>query len=304
MRYATAAAFRHALEQRLLQETAQQQHASPARLRKLVVFDRLLARLLVVAPDRWVVKGGVALELRLGNRARTTKDLDLARQDGEEYATADLIRAQEIDLADFFGFRIERRGDLDEAREGAAVGYHVLAELAGRPFETVIIDINTSDPFVATPDRLKGPDLLGFAGFAPIAVPALPLEQHLAEKVHAYTRTYGAGHRSSRVKDLVDIVLIRSVATFAGGRLRSALDLTFATQGTHPIPAAVPPPPPEWRSPYRALAKETGLDPDVASGHRLAATFLDPVLGGTVADNACWEPVQSSWLRPSAGANN
>ncbi|MBX5490763.1 MAG: hypothetical protein IRZ14_06360 [Chloroflexi bacterium] len=51
MRYATAAAFRTALEQRLL-TVARQQDVPLVRLRKLVAFERLLARLMVVAPDR------------------------------------------------------------------------------------------------------------------------------------------------------------------------------------------------------------------------------------------------------------
>lgn len=52
MRYSTPGAFRTALEQRLL-TAAQQMNVPAVRLRKLVVFDRLMARLLVVAPDRW-----------------------------------------------------------------------------------------------------------------------------------------------------------------------------------------------------------------------------------------------------------
>jgi hypothetical protein len=35
----------------------------------------------------WVLKGAFALELRLGVRTRTTKDIDLARADNEEAAT-------------------------------------------------------------------------------------------------------------------------------------------------------------------------------------------------------------------------
>ena len=59
------------------------------------------------------------------------------------------------------------------------------------------------------PDTIKTSDLLAFAGINPIDLPALPLSQHLAEKVHAYTRTYGAtARRSTRPKDLVDILLI------------------------------------------------------------------------------------------------
>ncbi|MBI2403732.1 MAG: hypothetical protein HYV20_13555 [Gemmatimonadetes bacterium] len=35
----------------------------------------------------------------------------------------------------------------------------------------------------------------------------IPLARHVAEKVHAYARTYGEGRASTRVKDLVDLVL-------------------------------------------------------------------------------------------------
>lgn len=51
MRYATANAFRTALETRL-PARARESGVSVVRLRKTVVFDRLIARLLIVAPRR------------------------------------------------------------------------------------------------------------------------------------------------------------------------------------------------------------------------------------------------------------
>ncbi len=55
MRYATATAFRIALETRL--KTQARDAGLPfVRLRKAVVFDRLL----IAAPQRWVLKGGLA----------------------------------------------------------------------------------------------------------------------------------------------------------------------------------------------------------------------------------------------------
>ena len=47
------------------------------RLRKRVAFERFLARLFGRASSRWVLKGSYALELRLGGKARATKDIDL-----------------------------------------------------------------------------------------------------------------------------------------------------------------------------------------------------------------------------------
>jgi len=298
MKYATPGAFRTALERRLL-TMAHEADLPIVRLRKLVVFERLLARLLVVAPDRWLLKGALALDLRLGARSRTTKDMDLARDGDEEAATTDLLAVQAIDLGDYFTFAIERTGRLDAAIEGAAVRYHVAAALDGRPFEDVIIDIGFADAIATAPETLRGPDLLRFAAIDPIAVPAVPIAQHVAEKVHAYTRMYAGDRRSSRVKDLIDLVLIRSAIAFEAGRVQGALHATFAGRGTHPLPAALPLPPADWGPAYRRLAHEVGLDPDVRIGFALAATFLDPLLAGTVSDRARWDPLQGTWEEPN-----
>src|SRR5260370_5059785 len=77
-KYATAAAFRRALEDRL-QDIAGKESVDLQRLRRQVAFDRVLARLFQAAQPRalpWVLKGGYAMELRI-KAARTTKDIDL-----------------------------------------------------------------------------------------------------------------------------------------------------------------------------------------------------------------------------------
>ncbi len=76
MKYTTPAAFRAALLERLRAEGARI-GMSPEQLRKRVVFERLLARLLTVAPSRWVLKGGIGLSFRHPGPLRTTRDLDL-----------------------------------------------------------------------------------------------------------------------------------------------------------------------------------------------------------------------------------
>ncbi|MBI2858074.1 MAG: nucleotidyl transferase AbiEii/AbiGii toxin family protein [Chloroflexi bacterium] len=296
MRYATASTFRTALEQRLL-TLADEQGVPVLRLRKLVVFDRLMARLMIVAPDRWVLKGAVALHFRVGSQFRTTKDLDLSRQDNEEAATADFLSAQSVSLGDYFTFLIERTGKLDQAVEGAAVRYHVTAQLGGRRFEDVTVDVGFGDAAVAAPEMVRGPDLLGFAEIPPAQVPALPLEEHVAEKVHAYTRSYVGGVPSTRVKDLVDLVIISSLFSFKAARLRRALEATFTNRASHELPASLPLPPPEWRIPYRRMASEVNLDSDIVVGYERARTFLDPVLARTAPDKAQWDQVRRMWRR-------
>ena len=77
MRYGDGGTFRQALKQRL-KTLAGEDRARLARNRnrKRVAFDRLLARLATIAPDSWLLKGGFALDLRLAERARATKDVD------------------------------------------------------------------------------------------------------------------------------------------------------------------------------------------------------------------------------------
>jgi len=74
-KYKTAKAFRVALEARLKQ-TANNEQIDLQRIRRMVAFDRLLARVVHTRQIKWVLKGGYAMELRM-EEARTTKDIDL-----------------------------------------------------------------------------------------------------------------------------------------------------------------------------------------------------------------------------------
>jgi len=295
MRYGSAVAFRAALEDRLKRTAAERAGVSLSRLRKRTVFDRLLARLLATNADRWPVKGGVALDLRLGDRARATKDLDLGGYDGEQAATEHLVAAAEINLGDYCVFTIERSEALDVGDDHVVARFHVPARLDRRRFEVVTLDIGFGDPLPDAPDRLIGTDLLGFAGIEPIVVPALPLEHHLAEKLHAYTRTYGEGRSNARVKDLTDIVLICSTSVLRADHMRFAFDRTFSARTAHERPPALPPPPTNWALPYRLLAIDVDVDPDIANGYAVAASFFDPVLAADSGGLGRWNPSTGRW---------
>ena len=293
MKYRSAPDFRQALERRL-PALSQETGRSTVRLRKEVAFDRLLARLVATAPDRWLLKGALALDYRFGSHARTTRDIDLATAGDEASATTALLAAQAVDLGDFFGFAIERTSALDRLRDGAAVRYHVIAELAGRTFDEFVLDVGFDPPTDVELARLRGPDLLAFADLAPVEVAAVPLEFQIAEKVHAYTRGYGDRTPSTRVKDLVDLALIATEGAPDAALLRTAMDRTFARRAGQPVPPTLPDPPPDWRVPYGRMAREIGLDPDLEAGHALAARMLDPVLSGEVV-SATWSPGDEGW---------
>lgn len=293
MKYATATAFRAALEARLRSQ-ATEGHASLVRLRKHVVFDRLLARLLVVSPNQWILKGGLALDFRYGDRARTTVDMDLAmRSDGEQVTTA-MTAAQHVDLDDRFVFAIRRSSAL-RITEGSAMRFRILAKLDDRKFEEVSVDIGLGIGPASATDILRGPALLQFAGIPAIEVPAISLSLHVAEKLHAYTQTFPDGRANTRVKDLIDLNLIPSFSTFGAAALRMAVDEAFGARESQGVPDRLPPPPSNWRASYAKLAADVGLEPNLAAGHARAAAFLDPLLQGDVDDSSTWDSSIWSW---------
>jgi hypothetical protein len=106
--YATSVDLRRALESRLKTQ-ADDSGIDYSRLRRVVVFDRIAARL-SAAGQRWVLKGGTSLEFRLGLRARATKDLDLALWHGpcdSDAMREELIETLSVDVdGDSFVFAV------------------------------------------------------------------------------------------------------------------------------------------------------------------------------------------------------
>ena len=196
MKYASARAFRQALEDRLRSDYAR--HRIP-RLRKMIAFERFMARL----DDRWVLKGGYALQLRT-EQARTTQDVDLLAQHiSQEQIAETLLVALHQDMGDYFEFFSERVDP--HLNLGPAIRFRVQARLAGRVFERFHIDIGYDDPIISPVEYLRPPAYLDFAGIEAAPVPCYPATQHIAEKLHALMRPRPV--ESSRVKDLVDILL-------------------------------------------------------------------------------------------------
>jgi hypothetical protein len=293
MKYATPAAFRQALDDRLKSE-AEKSGLGIARLRKRVAFELFLRRLVAVAPHRWVLKGALALDFRFNATSRPTRDMDLGRADDEDAAIEDFAAAQELALDDFFTFAARRTDALDDADDFRAIRFHITAELAGRVFDQFVVDVGFVVSIPSNPDTIETSDLLSFAGIERVRVPALPLPQHVAEKVHAYTRKYGQSRReSTRPKDLVDILLIIGTEELDAAQLRESLQTTFHERAKHPLLSSLPPPPEDWREPYRRLATEVDVEPELDNAYAEAATCLDPILAGRTT--GVWDPQRRTW---------
>jgi len=291
VRYQTSAAFRRALEDRL--RTQSREPGTPlVRLRKAVAFERFLARLMSDQPGGWLLKGGLALQWRLGTLARTTKDLDmmLARPVGDTQQS--LVQAGLLDVGDWFRFLVQQPTGVARQNAGAGLRFQVQSLLDGRPFEAFHADVGWGDPVVEPPEELTAPSLLEFAGIGPVTMVCYPITQHIAEKVHAYTRPHASGE-SSRVKDLVDILLMAQASAVDGTVLRKAIQATFEARATHALPHSLPDAPTRWAAPFLKMARDVGLlHVPLRTATAMAQRFLDPALRNEAQgrwDSAAWE---------------
>jgi len=292
LNYQTGDAFRRALEARLLTQS-RQGLLSLVRLRKLVAFDRFLARLLVVQPGHWMLKGGLALQLRFGKHARATKDVDLHLRLPQQQIGPSLVRAAALELHDWFSFTV--RQDPTPLPGPAEGGWRFFgtARLDSRTFESFHLDIGRGDPVLEPAEEMTMPSLLAFAGIPPVTLPCYPLSQHVAEKVHAYVKPRVTGE-STRVKDLVDLLLVAANSRIAAQPLGAAIEATFAAQASQDPPRSLPDPPAAWAVPYRRLAQECGLEAvSLVEAIARARAFLDPVLRSEA--QGVWLPESQVW---------
>ena len=72
---------------------------------------------------------------------------------------------------------------------------------------------------------------LAFAGVRSRTVELIDINRHAAEKLHALTRSY-SDRRSTRVRDLVDLVLLLENDYLDDDRCRAAIRTTFQQRAT------------------------------------------------------------------------
>ncbi len=264
--YESAEAFRQALTDRLRSE-ASRRGVPTETLRTKVFIERLLARLFHDPAATWVLKGGYSFELRYRPRARTTRDIDLSMDVPTNESTAErtarvrdeLQRAAGLDLDDHIVFRIGTEKRMLQGAPHGGATYPVQAAIAGRPCAEFHIDVGFGDALTGGTEELLGDDMLAFAGIPPARVRSISTAQQFAEKIHAYSFPW-KDRENSRVKDLVDLVLLIERAHMLVESVMAAIRATFAARCAHAIPLILPAPPESWRAEFRSLATEAGIE--------------------------------------------
>jgi len=265
-KYKTSQNFRTAIQEKL-KLISRKEGVDIMRLYRQVGYTHFLARLFKDKNVPWVLKGGHALELRL-QESRATKDIDLALKEtnlfrGSESEKIDaikeaLIEKSRIDLGDYFEFLITGpKMELDAAPYGGA-RFQIEALIDGKRFTIFDLDIGIGDVWIEPHDELELKNYLDFAGFETPKIGVINIEQHFAEKIHAYTLPRVS--ENSRVKDLVDLYLIVKNEKLDTELLKQCLKDTFSRRDTHDFSAELKAPPLSWEKPFKNF--ELGIEMD------------------------------------------
>ena len=259
MSYRTPQALRMALERRLLARS-DATGVGLDRLRRRVLLERIVARLQAAEPGRWVLKGGMALEARLGDEARLTRDIDFGLRD----AVADaaelyerLIGALTTDPdGDRFVLAPEAPTVLRQDGEGPFIWrVRVEAGLGGKPFGGVQLYVSPGAHGLVATDVITLPNSLEFADIPAPAIEIIGVNRHAAEKFHAMLRDFG-DRENSRVRDLVDLVILIEHGMLDPNKVAAAREQVWAERDGADPPAVLPPLPGSWHGRYERLAAD------------------------------------------------
>lgn len=280
--YATATAFRRALEDRLKAE-AKTRSRSLVELRREFVFQRFLA-LVFASPDSlWVLKGGASLLMRLTG-ARFSKDLDLLRL-GELTATeavAELRRLTAAREGDHLAFVI---GDgVAYSRTNPVVEIGVTAYI-GAAYESFPIDLALELHLITTPERIRPVPVTEIPGLGPLPeIVVYPLANQVADKVCAMYERHGQSQTSSsRYRDLIDLALITSSCSLEAELICHALQSERARRKME-LPTQMISPGSQWPAGYAAYARKTKINKQfhtIEGALEIVGRCINPLLDGS-----------------------
>lgn len=104
--------------------------------------------------------------------------------------------------------------------------------------------------------------------------PTISREEHFAQKIHAYTLPRGE-RANTRVKDLIDLVLLIDAGTLDMGRLKRDIALTFERRKTHKIQDMLASPPDFWEPVFSKLAAECEIEGDIKAQFERVCGFYE-----------------------------
>ncbi len=246
--------------ERWLGEASTQTGVAAGRLRRWLGF-MIVAGMLDAARHAedgeplFLVKGGVAMELRIDTGARATKDLDTAFREGLDVITAYLDPALRAGYGEFTAVRTE----LVPVKDTGALRCDIKLAYRTKPVITVQMEVAGVEGGMGGEIDLvpaKPLDHVGLTG--PVVVPCVAVRWQIAQKLHACTEVL-TDRQNDRFRDLLDLQLLAGLVGDNGWRtVHAACTEVFAGRAKQAWPPDITVYE-SWGPGYRALAVDTGF---------------------------------------------
>ncbi|HTE63062.1 MAG TPA: nucleotidyl transferase AbiEii/AbiGii toxin family protein [Solirubrobacteraceae bacterium] len=154
----------------------------------------------------FTLKGGAAMELRLGLSARASKDYDAAFRARAE----DMLDALDRALAeDWHGFQLQRT-EPELIRDTSAMRMNIRLAYKGKSWGTVQLEIAPAEGETGQEvDRIPARPLDPVQIEGPERIACVSVRYQIARKIHACTEVYPDGRENDRFRDLIDLQLLR-----------------------------------------------------------------------------------------------
>ena len=254
-------ANRVALE-RWIAQKAQEDGIAAARLRRAVSFMVLSAVLARFVDEEgaplFLLKGGVAMELRVGARARASKDYDTAFRD-DMTRLEDVLATASVHVHG--DFRLTA-GAATPIGPTGAVQIPIRITFAHYDWGTIDLEVSAAEggSRAATAIEYAAPapalSLFGLPDGDRVAL--FPLPYQVAQKLHACTESREE-RDNDRFRDLIDLLLLEEILADADlPAVRLACEEVFRLRARHAWPPEVHIYP-LWADGYRNLAHSMGF---------------------------------------------
>lgn len=227
----------------------QKDSGRPVALLNLRIAAMMLAGALARITDPngegvFAIKGGVAMELRMGDRARATRDVDLIMR-GHPTGLANLLDAGL--RAPYRGFTFARGALEDLPARPAVKKARVQVSFAGRSLTTLQVEIAPVDTGEEEFAEIAGANLAAVGLQGPNVVRVLAERWQIAQKLHAVSERFSNGRENPRFRDLIDLQLLEALEPDLA-TVRDACERVFAARDQH-----------AWGGHRRSLCSRVGL---------------------------------------------
>ena len=239
----------------------EREFGQPVRRLNLRVASMMLAGALRRAVDDdgavvFVTRGGVAMELRAGEKARVTGDVDLVLRGDPEFLLAHL----DASLADDYEeFSFERNEPQPLELRPHVRRIRVKVAFRTKPFMTLVVEVAPVEAGGDEIEEMVAHDLSTIGLDGPDIIPVLAVRWQIAQKLHAVTEPpLRPGGENPRYWDLVDLQLLQALTGENLAPVKEACQRIFAARGQQSWPPQITTYP-DWSDRYAAMASSLDM---------------------------------------------